>query len=120
MVRLRRQPAAIIASPMARLTTASVSSSVIHSNSPSGPIRKPAGPSPSGHVGGIIFFFGAIGVSPIYSNVLALDPGSGGACGSAGRIGNLFERGANSVVENLVAFSLPYVGDHEQGTGIDI
>ncbi|MGX9432800.1 hypothetical protein, partial [Bradyrhizobium sp. LeoA1S1] len=59
---------------------------------------KPAGFSPSGHVGGIIFFFAVILLPPVHYIVLTLDTRSGGACGSAGRIGDLFEGGANGIV----------------------
>ncbi|MGY3610402.1 MULTISPECIES: hypothetical protein [unclassified Bradyrhizobium] len=54
------------------MTKASASSSVIYSNSPSGPIREPAGFSPSGHVGGIIFFVNGSNdaLSTVLRNVL--------------------------------------------------
>jgi hypothetical protein len=51
----------------------------------------------------------------MHFTVLALDARSGGACGSAGRIGNLFERGANGIVQKFEAFRLRTHGEHVGG-----
>jgi hypothetical protein len=101
-VRLAANPRRI-ASRIARSTTASVSAGVIISISPSAPMRKPH--NGSSHVGTIIFFFRVI-VSLLFFTALALDARSSCVCGSEGRISNFFERGANGIIQNFVAFRL--------------
>jgi len=77
-------------------------------------MRKP-GTSSLNRIWGTIFFLKVIVVSPIHFTVLALDAGSCCARGSDGRIGNLFERGANGFVQKFEAFRLRTHRQHVGG-----
>jgi hypothetical protein len=77
-------------------------------------VRKPR-ISSLNRVGGIIFFLAVIVVSPMDFTVLARNARSSRTCGGDGRIGDLFERSANGIVQKFEAFRLRTHREHVGG-----
>src|SRR6476659_5638205 len=98
---LIRKPAFIIACLRARRMMASVSARVSSCTSPSGLIRNLQGSLSDSAL--CFFVLVAIVLSPVHLAVIGFDTRLSGTRRSASRIGNLFERGANGIVQNFEA-----------------